>query len=259
MQPTTSRLTPDASHRGIDIDHGRSDWLRASVIAGFLATFAMTVCIAVAYGLANSIGKADGNSLERWLFALSNNRLTEHVGDSFFLAMFGNLIMGVVWAAVYARVVEPRLAGPGWWKGALFSLVPFVLTIAVFFPLAGVGLFARDVHAGPLPVGGALALHLIYGVLLGTFYAIDVTSGLSDARGEREAAESAERGAAYGIGIGTLLGFVAGWLMGPQMESLASRPIIGIAGALSGAAMGILLGSLLGMQADEHDQDGTGR
>ncbi|MGN6485606.1 MAG: hypothetical protein ACTHMX_14535 [Thermomicrobiales bacterium] len=256
MHPT-SRLTQDAIPRdqGADLDLGRTDWLRASVIAGFLATFAMTVCIAIAYGLANSAGKADGNSMERWLFALSNNRLTEHIGDAFFLAMIGNLIMGVVWAVLYARFAEPRLAGPGWWKGALFSLVPFVLTITVAFPLAGVGLFARNVDAGPLPVAGALVLHLVYGVLLGTFYGIDVASGLSEASGEREAAESAERGAAYGIGIGSLLGFVAGWLMAPQMETLASRPVIGIAGALSGAAMGILLGSLLGMKIEDQDQE----
>ncbi|MGC4105818.1 MAG: hypothetical protein QM753_05585 [Thermomicrobiales bacterium] len=229
------------------------------MIAGFLATFAMTACIAIAYGLANSVGKADGTSLERWLFALSNNRLTEHVGESFFFAMIGNLLMGMVWAVIYARFAEPRMAGPGWWKGALFSFVPFVLTIAVFFPLAGVGLFARNVHAGPLPILGALALHLTYGLLLGTFYGIDVTSGLSDATGERDAAESAERGAAYGIGIGSLLGFVAGWLMAPQMETLASRPVIGIAGALSGAAMGVLLGSLLGMRIEDQDREDTSR
>lgn len=262
MHPSTSRLTPNAlpQRPGIDIDAGRTDWLRASVIAGFLSTFAMTVCIAVAYGLANTAGRVDGNSLERWLYALSNNRLTQHVSDQFFLAMIGNLVMGVVWALIYARLAEPHLAGPGWWKGALFSIVPFILTVAVFFPLAGVGIFARDVHAGILPVAGAFVLHLIYGVLLGTFYGIDVTAGLSEASGEREAAESAERGAAVGIAIGSLLGFVAGWLMGPQMESLGSRPVIGIAGALSGAAMGILLGSLMAMKIDEEeDHDTLGR
>ena len=255
MHPS-SHLTPDAMSPAQDIerDEGRTDWLRASVIAGFLATFAMTVCIAIAYGLANSAGKEDGSSLQRWLFALSNNRLTEHIGDAFFLAMIGNLVMGMIWAIIYARLVEPRLAGPAWWKGAFFSIVPFVLTVTVFFPLAGVGLFARDVHAGPLPVAGALLLHLVYGVLLGTFYGIDVASGLGDAHGEREAAASAERGAAYGIGIGSLVGFVAGWLIAPQMEQLASRPVLAIAGALSGAAMGILLGSLLGMSIEEQER-----
>lgn len=260
MHPSTSGLSPNviAPGQGIDVDAGRTDWLRASVLAGFLSTFAMTVCIAVAYGLANSAGSATGNSLERWFYALSNNRLTQHISDQFFLAMIGNLVMGVVWAIVYARVVEPRLAGPGWWKGALFSIVPFALTFAVFFPLAGVGIFAKDVHAGALPVVGAFILHLAYGVLLGTFYGIDVTSGLGEASGEREAAESAERGAAIGIGIGSLFGFVAGWLIGPQMESLGSRPVIGIAGALSGAAMGILLGSLMAMKIDEDQEPDEG-
>ncbi|MGB3328715.1 MAG: hypothetical protein WBA46_07160, partial [Thermomicrobiales bacterium] len=100
MTPSTSHLSPNAmpNNRGLTVEDGRTDWLRASIIAGFLATFAMTVCIAAAYGLANAAGRIDGNSLQRWLYALSNNRLTQHVSDQFFVAMIVNLIMGVVWA-----------------------------------------------------------------------------------------------------------------------------------------------------------------
>jgi hypothetical protein len=221
------------------------------VIAGFLATFVMTACIAIAYGSANALGDANGSSLERWLFALSNNRLTEHIGNSFFAAMIGNLIMGIVWALLYARYAEPVLGGPSWMKGATFAILPFLLTIIVAFPAAGVGFFANHVHGGPLPIGGALVLHLVYGIVLGTVYGLDGEQGLRGARGEREAAEAAERGAAIGIVIGAVLGFVGGWLLGPQLESLATRPVVGLAGALSGAAMGILLGSLLGMNLDD--------
>lgn len=261
MQPNASPLAPDVLSHNEDagLHRHQSGWLRASIIAGFVSTFAMTACIAIAYGLANSLGTASGNSLQRWLYALSNNRLTEHVSEQFLFAMVANLVMGLVWAVIYARFAEPHLAGPGWWRGMCFSLVPFVLTIVVFFPIAGVGIFARDTHAGPLPVAGALVLHLIYGALLGAFYAIDVMVGLEDARGEREAAEAAERGAAIGIGIGAILGFIAGWLVWPQMESLASRPVIGLAGALSGAALGIVLGSLFAMTVDESSPENEPR
>lgn len=251
MNPTSPTVGNTIGSQSHPAESNRSDWLRSSVIAGFLATFVMTVCIAIAYGAANALGDANGSSLERWLFALSNNRLTEHVGNSFFAAMIGNLIMGIVWAVIYARYAEPVLGGANWMKGATFAILPFLLTITIAFPAAGVGFFANQVHGGPLPIGGALALHLIYGIVLGTIYGLDGEQGLLGARGEREAAAAAERGAAIGIGIGAALGFVAGWILGPQLETLASRPVVGIAGALSGAAMGILLGSLLGMNLDD--------
>lgn len=255
MNPTSPTVSRNF---GTSSDHtmSRSDWIRSSVIAGFLATFVMTVCIAIAYGMANALGDANGASWERWLYALSNNKLTEHIGTSFFAAMIGNLIMGIVWAVLYARYAEPALRGPAWFRGAVFAILPFLLTVVIAFPSAGVGFFANQVHGGPLPVGGALVLHLIYGVVLGTVYGLDGNQGLRGARGEGEAAAGAERGAAIGIGIGAVLGFIGGWFLGPQLASLASQPVVGIAGALSGAAMGILIGSLLGMNLnDEADSN----
>jgi hypothetical protein len=58
-----------------------------------------------------------------------------------------------------------------------------------------------------------------------------------------------------GIGIGAVLGFVGGWIVGPGMEDLATRPVLGIAGALTGAAVGLLIGSLLGMHIVETEAD----
>jgi hypothetical protein len=216
----------------------------------------MTLSIAIAYAIANYYGDARGNAVERWLQALSHNELTRHIGDRFFVGMILNLLMGIVWAVIYARFAEPRLSGPGWSRGVMFSLLPFILSIAVFFPLAGIGLFGTSAHAGALPVIGNLILHLAYGAVLGSLYAIDPYAGLTDADGESEAAESAERGAVVGILAGVLLGFAGGWIVGPSMDSLASRPIIGIAGSLSGAAIGILIGSLLGMKVLPVDADG---
>ena len=37
----------------------REDWLRAGVLAGFLATFAMTAVLVAAYWLADAIGNSD--------------------------------------------------------------------------------------------------------------------------------------------------------------------------------------------------------
>ena len=169
--PVEQNHTPGAT-QGL-----RFDWLRASIASGFIATFVMTVCMAAAFGFANAVGDADGNGLERHFAALSSNELTENVGDTFAVGMVLNLAVGILWAMIYARWAEPRLEGPGWRRGALFSLIPFVLSIVVFFPIAGIGVFGHEADAGILPVFGNLVLHLVYGVTLGTLYAIDAWSG----------------------------------------------------------------------------------
>ncbi|MGB3306812.1 MAG: DUF6789 family protein [Thermomicrobiales bacterium] len=250
MQPISRPL--HSLHRPV-VTHefDRTDWLRASLIAGFIATFSMTICLAVAYAAANAIGDASGNTVQRWFAALSENELTRKVGDRFFVGMILNLVMGLIWAMIYARFAEPRLSGPGWRRGVVFSILPFILAVAVFFPIAGIGFLGSGISAGALPVIGSLILHLVYGAVLGALYAIDLRAGLSTADGESEAAEGSERGAVAGIVVGIILGYIGGWIVGPGMADLASRPVIGIAGALSGAAIGILIGSLIGMNV--HD------
>lgn len=229
----------------------RFDWLRASIASGFIATFAMTICLAIGYGFANSVGDTDGNTVERWLAALSTNELTENVGNSFFVGMVLNLAMGLLWAMIYARWAEPMLSGPGWRRGALYSLVPWLLSIVVFFPVAGVGLFGSDLDAGPLPVLGNLVLHLVYGITLGTLYAIEAGSGIGTAPHDLQANTNGERGASLGLALGAIVGLIGGWLVGPSLSDLAGEAVIAFAGALSGAAFGMLVGSFLGLKVDD--------
>jgi len=151
----------------------RFDWLRASVTSGFIATFAMTVSIAIAYGIANVAGDASGNPLQRALAALTHNEFTKNVGNSLFLALIGNVVMGIIWAIVYARLFEPLFEAVPWQKGVMFSLIPWALSILVFFPIAGVGLLGNQLDASALPVLGNLILHAIYGAVLGSMYAIE--------------------------------------------------------------------------------------
>ncbi len=243
-------LPVERPHSPTDTSDLRFDWLRAGIASGFIATFAMTICMAVAVAMTNSIGDTGGNRLERSFAALSSNELTRTVGDSFNVGMIANLVMGLAWAVVYARWAEPRLTGPGWRRGALFSLVPFALSVTVFFPIAGIGIFGIDSGAGVLPVLGNLILHLVYGITLGSLYAIEATSG-SRSRQDVEANSNSERAAAFGVLAGGSVGFIAGWLANPVFEDLASRPASAIAGALTGAAIGMLMGSFFGLRLDE--------
>jgi MFS family permease len=223
----------------------REDWLPNGVISGFVATFAMTIVLAVAYGIASAIGDQAGTTLERWLWALANNPVTEEMdlaGSSAMFAIALNLAMGLALALVYARLVEPALNGPGWRKGVLFSLIPWIFSVVAFLPIMGGGWLGMDIDAGPLPIIGNLILHLVYGAVLGSVYGIALEAGLEGRRGEREAAVGAERGGAIGVVTGTLAGLVIGYFVGPSLEIFESEIVTMLAGALVGAGFGLLIG-----------------
>jgi hypothetical protein len=225
----------------------REDWLRTGVLAGFLATFVMTLALLAAYGLASAIGDASGNFLQRWCWALVHNPVAQRTADFVMLSIGANLAMGLVLALAYSRFVEPMLEGPGWWKGMRFSLIPWLLSLIIFLPLMGGGIFGIDVGAGPLPILGNLILHLIYGAVLGETYADPVADWLDDTAVDREHSAAAERGAAIGVAIGLPAGFVIGWLFAPGVSQLASRPESAFGVALIGAAVGLAIGSFAGM------------
>ncbi len=225
----------------------REDWLRAGVLAGFLATFAMTIALLAGYVLAQGIANAQGNVLQRWCSALVNNPVAERTADGVMLAIGANLIMGLLLAMVYARFIAPLLDGPGWWRGVRFAIIPWLLSLAIFLPLMGGGFFGMDVGAGPLPILGNLLLHVVYGLVLGAMYALPAMAWLDDTRADRDNAAGAERGAAFGVALGLPAGFLLGWMIAPGFQSLASRPEAAFGMALVGAAIGITIGSFAGM------------
>jgi hypothetical protein len=227
----------------------REDWLRTGVLSGFLATFAMTIALLVAYGIATGIGSQTGNTLQRWSWALVHNPVAERTADGVMLAIGANLAVGLILALAYARFVEPPLDGPGWWKGLRFSLIPWLLSLAIFLPLMGGGFFGLDVGAGPLPIIGNLLLHLVYGAVLGTIYAEPAEDWLDDTQVDHEHAASAERGAAIGVAIGLPAGFVIGWLIAPGFENVAGRP--------ETAFVGLAVGSFAGMGRSQPPTTGT--
>ena len=228
----------------------RNDWLPNSVLSGFVATFAMTALLAVAYGLARGFGDQTGSTLERWFWALANNEMTRTTRDGIALAIALNLLMGMVWAVVYARVVEPAIGGRGWRKGILFALIPWVLSVIAFLPIMGGGFLGSDLDAGPLPVLGNLLLHVVYGAVLGMIYEIRLETGLDDNPADRAAAAGAERGAAIGLAVGLAIGLIVGWFTGATLDGFGGQGWGAVAGAMLGAAMGLTAGSFLGMGGD---------
>lgn len=244
----------DFSTRTTRSDGGRrSDWIRAGVLAGFIATFAMTVTMTLAWLIANAIGSADGNQLSRWIYNLSENRVVDRVGDAFLIGVVLNLVIGIAWALLYARFVEPWFGRATIITGMAFAMIPFIISVAVVFPLMNAGFLGSDLGAGPLPFIGNLVLHLVYGGVLGFMYAIESERGIANRANERRANATAETGAAIGVLVGGVLGAIGGWLVAPTMDELADRPLLTLAGVLVGAAGGAAAGSFLGMHADEED------
>jgi uncharacterized protein DUF6789 len=144
----------------------------SAVIAGFVATGAMSLVLVTGYSLATTVGSPDAGAslLGRWMWRLAYNPITEPTQSSLPIAAGIHFLSGIAWAFVYAAFAEPRLKGPPWRKGVTFSLIPWVLSLIVFMPLVGGGFFGLALGAGPLPVLGNLVLHVVYGAVLGQVY-----------------------------------------------------------------------------------------
>jgi hypothetical protein len=130
----------------------------------------------------------------------------------------------------------------------LFALVPFLLSIFVFFPIMDAGILGRDLGAGPLPVIGNFLLHMIYGWVLGSHYAVDLESWLDGSQADLEHNRSAENGMAVGLVIGAPIGLLIAWLAAPAIDEIAGLPIVALLGTLVGAAVGLMVGSFAGIE-----------
>jgi hypothetical protein len=230
----------------------RAQWLSGGVIAGFVATVVMSLALLIAYLIAGGIGSETGNRVDRWFAGLSDNHLTSGIYDVPIAAFSVNLLAGLAWALVYARFVEERLPGPGWRRGMLFSIVPWLLSLVVFFPLVGAGFFGAGLNAGPLPALGNLVLHLLYGAVLGTVYAIpDISSATSVA--DQRAAKLENDGTAIGLVGGLTLGLVVGAIASAIFAGDRNAALnITLAGGGFGTVAGALIGPFLGLQWGEH-------
>lgn len=219
-------------------DRGR--WLSGAIVSGFVATIVMSLLLVIAYTMTGFIGDENGSQLSQWFWNLSNNDLTEGVWDIPIAAFSINLLAGLAWALVYGGVAERHLSGPGWLRGMLFSLAPWLLSLVVFFPAIGGGFFGSELGAGPLPALGNLVLHLIYGAILGGVFAIpEVSANRLDTRTARSQNDGTAIGLVAGLTCGLVLGAVAAAL-------IASDVTDGINITLSGGGIGILFGGLVG-------------
>jgi hypothetical protein len=235
----------------------QADLLSAAVLAGFVATGLMTVVLSLAYAGALALGSSSPQApaLLRWMWGLANNTITERTQTAVPIAVGLHFASGIATAVVYA-LVEPRLRGPGWRRGMVFSLAPWILSLVVFLPATGGGLLGLRLGAGPLPILGNLILHLVYGATLGQIYGpgggrVQTDTGQAENISDALVLSRDQRAIALGIVVGLVVGGALGWL-GHVLLGLGTRPLMALVlGAIAGSTAGALVGSFLGLSPTE--------
>src|SRR5262249_37338137 len=150
--------------------------LPRSIISGFIATVMMLFAYMIAYGLAvllsgvQLVNRPGSSTFAGWFHNLVNNPVVDLAKTNLYAALAVYLAGGLIWAAIYAYFVEPRLSGPSWVQGVVFSIIPFLVSIFVLLPLLRGGVLGLGLGAGPLPIIGNALLHIVYGATLGLVY-----------------------------------------------------------------------------------------
>lgn len=236
-----------ATTRQSRADVRRAEWWRNGLVSGFVATVGMTVVLAASYLLVRALGDATGSTIDRWFAALGDNPVTRQTADAAIVAIGVNLLVGWGLALVYARWVEPALGGPGWRKGVVFSLLPFLLSLIVFLPFFGGGPFGVGLGAGPLPIVGNLVLHLVYGAVLGSVYALMLEDGVDGTDADWGVSRGVGRAAGNGVGIGIVAGAIVGLLGRAALAPSADIAEVVVLAAVAGGAVGVTIGALIGL------------
>ena len=99
------------------------------------------------------------------------------MGGSVVLGWMAHFMIGTVLAIVYAALFAARLPGPGFVRGALYGLAPWLVAQLVVMPMMGAGAFGGSFGAA----FGSLMGHLVYGAVLGSIYGTAASGTLTTA------------------------------------------------------------------------------
>ncbi len=245
----------------------RRRWFTDAIIAGFVAIGTSTGALMVAYVLANGAADSQGDLLRRWLWQLTHNEVVGFSSGRPAVALALHVVLGLVWALIYARFVEGNRSlrwwigdGPGWSRGMRFALLPWIVSLLLLLPAAMVNMLDWALSAGPLVPIGNLILHMIYGFTLGQLYDASadepaVGSDLTVVEPfQREAVEHSEDFGAAGILAGGVIGAAVGIFMAvvlpptlPSVDFGGWSVALAVGGILAGGAVGGIVGSFAGL------------
>jgi len=135
---------------------------KRAAVAGLLGTVAMTLL----FFLEPLLGlpkMSEGGILSTVMSAA-----VAHFPVGFVGGWIVHFTVGVVLALIYAAVAADRLPGAPALRGASFGAVVFLGAQLVVMPLVGSGIFSSG---DPGRLLGSLAGHLVYGGVVGWYYA----------------------------------------------------------------------------------------
>lgn len=121
------------------------------LVAGLLGTLAMTV---VGLYIAPIMGMPAMNPADM---------LAAQMGGNALLGWLGHLMIGLILAGGYSALFLRRLPGAPAVRGALFSLLPWLMAQVLVMPMMGMPLFSGSASMAT----GSLVGHLVYGGVLG--------------------------------------------------------------------------------------------
>src|ERR1051326_8234314 len=245
----------------------RERWLSDAIIAGFVAIGTSTAALMIAYVLANGAADSQGDVLRQWLWQLTHNEVVSFGSGRPAYALAIHVVLGLVWAVVYARFVDGNRAlewwvgrGPGWERGMRFAIVPWLVSLLVLLPAAMVNMLGWALSAGPLVPLGNLILHLIYGFTLGQLYdaSADEAAVAADLTYEEplqaQAVAQSEAFGAAGIVVGAIVGALVGVGLAivlppvlPNVDFGGWEAALAVGGILAGGAVGGIVGSFAGL------------
>jgi len=247
--------------------HVRERWLSDAIIAGFVAIGTSTASLMIAYALANGAANSQGDVLRQWLWQLTHNQVVDFSSGRPAYALVVHVLVGLVWALVYARFIEWNPAfswwigrGPGWERGMRFAILPWLISLLVLLPAAMVNMLDWALSAGPLVPLGNLILHFIYGFTLGQLY--DVSADEANVGEDLTAQEPLQTAAvahsedfgAAGIVVGAVVGALVGIGLAvvlppvlPGVDFGGWQAALAVGGLLAGGAVGGIVGSFAGL------------
>jgi hypothetical protein len=220
-----------------------------ALLAGFIASVAMVMAFAVAFVAALALSRLPVPVLAGWFYGLTHNQLIDAAAPNLYAGTAVFFVGGLIWALLYALIGEARLHGPAWKRGIEFAMIPWLVSLVIFMPFLGGGVFGLSLGAGPLPIVGNLVLHVLYGAVLGVVWGsaesvIDHPTGQAYNE-DLQVSRVSELGAARGLVVGLVIGTIVGVLVAAVVSVASTNPLAMIvAVGLSGAAFGGFVGSL---------------
>lgn len=160
--------------------------LEMTVMAGFVATLEMGLGM---NALVYALSVTGFREPERAIVALATAGAARYFdGDLFRLTVALTALLfvaGICWAVLYTHVVEPLLPWPSWVCGLASGVLSWLASLLVLLPALGGGWLGLSLGAGPIPLLGELLRNALFGVGLGTSYALIYAARQPPARVEQ--------------------------------------------------------------------------